>query len=503
MVIIKKYAYVMLFVLCCSFAHALDVVPGLKGFGTDTRAAYGNETNPTICIVNTLVEDTAITDSTRNGVAVKLGGLQSFIEYAVDNKIIIFEVSGVIEDFDVWELDDDYVTIAGQTAPPPGISVHGVHLSIGSDATSSNHVLMQHMRWRAGDNPAGKSGSQRNALEVLNNSSYIVLDHNTFSWAPDSNVGTADISYMTFSHNLVSEPLNESIHSKSAHGTALNITNGGDQVAVFYNLLIHAWFRNPNLSGQDNVAKVLAANNLVYNPGYRNFEVEAASAAHEYNIIGNHTIGGADTTTGGESWTPERLKEPQHASTEIFIDDNRIETKLGAVDTQDDETDWDKVKYEGTVNPDNKVTVLAFALPTGFTPMDVDDVKAYVLANVGAWPADRDDPDQHMIDDATNGTGTNIDVIEYTNDDCTGWQEGPGQIDLACCTGEGTGTCIQNEDAGWPTLAENVRNVETIGFPSDPHSDDDVDGYTNLEEWVHGLAGVLERRDQIRGMVFK
>ena len=32
----------------------MDIIPGLKGFGTDTRAAYGGNNPPEICIVDSL-----------------------------------------------------------------------------------------------------------------------------------------------------------------------------------------------------------------------------------------------------------------------------------------------------------------------------------------------------------------------------------------------------------------------------------------------------------------
>lgn len=36
----------------------MDIVPGLKGFGTDTRAAYGAANPPEICVVNSLATTT-------------------------------------------------------------------------------------------------------------------------------------------------------------------------------------------------------------------------------------------------------------------------------------------------------------------------------------------------------------------------------------------------------------------------------------------------------------
>jgi hypothetical protein len=42
---------------------------------------------------------------------------------------------------------------------------------------------------------------------------------------------------------------------------------------------------------------------------------------------------------------------------------------------------------------------------------------------------------------------------------------------------------------GYPQLAENHR---TPSLPDDLHGDDDADGYTNLEEWLHAEAAAVE-----------
>jgi hypothetical protein len=43
----------------------------------------------------------------------------------------------------------------------------------------------------------------------------------------------------------------------------------------------------------------------------------------------------------------------------------------------------------------------------------------------------------------------------------------------------------------FPTLAQNRR---TLTLPANPNSDDDGDGYTNLEEWLHCMAAQVEGR---------
>ena len=50
----------------------------------------------------------------------------------------------------------------------------------------------------------------------------------------------------------------------------------------------------------------------------------------------------------------------------------------------------------------------------------------------------------------------------------------------------------QDEVGGWPRLAENHRGLD---LPANMHGDDNRDGYTNLEEWLHAMAAEVEGRD--------
>jgi hypothetical protein len=57
----------------------------------------------------------------------------------------------------------------------------------------------------------------------------------------------------------------------------------------------------------------------------------------------------------------------------------------------------------------------------------------------------------------------------------------------------GTGRIInsQNDVLGWPQLPATSHDLDV---PANPNGDDDGDGYTNVEEWLHHLAAVLEGR---------
>src|SRR5262245_40494151 len=121
-------------VLACTtnaFAQ-LPVVPGAVGFGMETRAAYACGVTPRIIRVTHL--------NSSGG-----GSLRAALEDA-SPRVIIFDVSGTIDLGSQVIVSNPCVTIAGQTAPSPGITVmrHGIEFN-------THDVLIQHIRIRPGD----------------------------------------------------------------------------------------------------------------------------------------------------------------------------------------------------------------------------------------------------------------------------------------------------------------------------------------------------------------
>jgi hypothetical protein len=85
-----------------------------------------------------------------------------------------------------------------------------------------------------------------------------------------------------------------------------------------------------------------------------------------------------------------------------------------------------------------------------------DDAYISVLASVGARPAEPSSVDVRIINEVLTGTGSIKDCVSG-------------------CT---------RHAGGWPQMAENYRSLT---LPEDPTGDADGDGYTNLEEWLHGF----------------
>jgi len=133
-----------------SVFSSLPIIPGenVSLYGMDTPAGSGRHLGTPS---TTIYEVTNLNDSGS-------GSLRYGLEQVDSPKTIVFNVSGTIELFsdiviggftgNEAETKGSYITIAGQTAPPPGITIkrHGITIE-----RNCHDVLMQHMRFRTGD----------------------------------------------------------------------------------------------------------------------------------------------------------------------------------------------------------------------------------------------------------------------------------------------------------------------------------------------------------------
>jgi hypothetical protein len=121
----------------------LPVFPGAEGFGTITRAGRGGR----------IIRVTNLSDRGQ-------GSLREAID-AKGPRVIVFEVGGNINLKSHLKIRNPYVTVAGQTAPQPGITLTGASLSI-----KTHDVLIQHLRIRVGDRAIGPPPEDRDGIKI-------------------------------------------------------------------------------------------------------------------------------------------------------------------------------------------------------------------------------------------------------------------------------------------------------------------------------------------------
>ena len=399
-------------------SSALPVFPGAEGFGTDTPAGRGG----VVLRVTNLEADGA-------------GSLRAALT-AEGPRVVVFEVSGTISLTENLRIDSPFVTVAGQTAPSPGVTIAGAGLEI-----STHDVLVQHLRVRPGDAVVGPDPEDRDAIAIVGDEDgsrevyNVVIDHCSLSWATDE-IGSTwykGVRDVTWSNNIVSEGLWDSLHPETPHSMGILIGDHSRRVAVVRNVFAHNNDRNPVI-GMD--ASAIVTNNLIYDPGH--FAVVLYKGRRCCPILA--TVASNTMIPGPATWdstTTLRLTDKVHEDTRIYAVDN------GSQVSEIGEAVW---------ATDQPVAV------TPLTLLPADALEAELLVTAGARPADRDPVDARIVDQVRARSG--------------------GPIDSPADVG------------GLPELEEFRR---PLVLPEAPDGDDDSDGYTNLEEWLHAYALAVER----------
>ena len=429
--------------LVSAHAAGVPVIPGAAGFGVTTKAGRGGGIH-------------RVTNLNESGP----GSLAACAE-ASGPRICIFEVSGTIKLTKNLTVRNPFLTIAGQTAPSPGITLRGAALHVGA-----SDVLVQHIRVRAGDDAQGPDPGNRDSLVIdslsrPNRITNVVIDHCSFSWSIDETAGAYwYYDNISFLNNIVAQPLHDSIHPKGSHGFGvLWGSDAGGQVSMVGNLISSSVDRN----ALSRAPVFVFVNNLVYNVG-NGVELQNYNGVTSQNaIVGNVFLRGPDSgknsilLRGENEWTAgmELI-----AGTKVHVRDNWAEGV-----TSDP---WSIVAVGPGLSRSNIEVGTAPVWPEGLVALKSGDVRQVVLARSGARPADRDSVDSRILSDVKNGTGRIIN----------------------CVSADGSTRCQLN-GGGWPALAHNTRALE---LPANPSSDDDGDGYTNLEEWLHGYSAQVEGR---------
>lgn len=218
------------------------------------------------------------------------GSLRAALE-AEGPRTVVFEVGGVIDmGGRNVVIRQPFLTVAGQTAPSPGITVIK-----GATEIATHDVIVQHMMFRPGEfgRPKKKGGDQ-DGISTIAGAYNVIVDHCSFSWATDENLSVsgprfqgADVDAwrnstshnVTYSHNLIYEGLSNSVHEKGEHSKGSLIHDNTTGVLLLANVYASNRQRSALFKGGSWGAMV---NNLIFNPGNR--------AVH-YNLLANEWQG--------------------------------------------------------------------------------------------------------------------------------------------------------------------------------------------------------------------
>ena len=318
-------------------------------------------------------------------------------------RIIVFEVGGVIDlNKTRLEITEPYLTIAGQTAPSPGITIIQGGIGI-----RTHDVIMKHIRIRPGDaGQARKSGWEPDGLATSGGAAYnIIIDHCSFSWAVDENLsasgtrteGPDSTSHkITFSNNIIAEGLDYSSHQKGPHSKGTLIHDFCRDIAIVGNLYAHNMQRNPYFKA---FTTGIIVNNLIYNPGNVAIQLDYVNAEWKnskyepinckVSIVGNVLFKGQDSR-----------------------EDMALVGRRGDAYLQDNLAFDQDGKSINLTRGEIIILPLMPTWPMDFEALPSGEVEQYIISHAGARPQDRDKIDKRIIQDFIDRKGQIIDSQE-------------------------------------------------------------------------------------------
>jgi len=275
-------------------------------------------------------------------------------------KIIVFDVGGVIPLESELKIGAN-TTIAGQTAPYPGITLRYKTIR------PSANTIIRFIRVRRGQEKGVDDGADAMWQRQITG---LILDHCSFSWSTDEVASFYDNNNFTMQWCTLGESLVNAGHSKGAHG--YGGIWGGKLASFHHNMITHVVNRAPRFNGARyqwtgyksnklystyNWANYVLAENVdfrncvVYNAGSSG-ACYGGPGGGQINIVNNYYKAGPSksslnvtkvTVGASGNSTPAALRG---MTSRYYINGNTTETSAGV---KTENRDWNGVNYDGGV----------------------------------------------------------------------------------------------------------------------------------------------------------
>jgi hypothetical protein len=401
------------------------------------------------------------------------GSLREAITTDIGPRTIVFDVSGIITLNSRLTVGQNYITIAGQTAPGKGICIRNNPFG-----TGAKDVIMRHLRVRVGASVTTDG--------MGNIGDHSIVDNCSISWTIDEAFSSRNAKNVTLQRTLISEALNVAGHQNypagTAHGYAATI--GGSIGSFHHNLLAHCEGRNWSLGGGLDGSgyysgKLDIRNNVVYNWGGRTTD----GGAHEVNFVNNYY------KTGAASRKFVALTADHEG---VGLGTQRYYFEGNVMPGRFDESTQSLGRNE-TWAAGELVHYPSFVAAPFFDSYVITqtakDAYKRVLSNVGSNQPVFDDHDIRIVNETLNGTYTYVGSVSgYKGlpdkvSDVGGWENYPVIARSAQFDTDGDG--LPN---WWETIKGLNVNSAANDF-SDANNDADLDGFTQLDQYLDWMGG--------------
>lgn len=378
--------------------YGLPVFGNTYGFGMDTK---GGSEGKIIRVTN-----------------LKASGLGSLADAIQQEgpRIIVFEVAGIIDlKGQTLQIQNPYITIAGQTAPDPGVTIIKGGISI-----STHQVIIQHIRVRPGEaGHSKKSGWEIDGINTNKGAYQVIIDHCSVTWATDENISASGPRFdgesptewrkntshkVLISNCIIAEGLSNSTHSKGEHSKGSLIHDNATEIAIVGNLFASNARRNPYFKGG---AQGIVVNNYIYNPGRSIVHYGLISKEwHGHDWIEGKMVVEGNVFEYGPNTQQNISVGNFNGPVELFWRDNILlpSDKDLKVFLFRFKQFWKKnllIPKQKEIEPTISYTLVNDrpVWPSGFTAIKASKVKQKVLQQAGARPWQRDAIDQRIIQD--------------------------------------------------------------------------------------------------------
>lgn len=364
----------------------------------------------------------AVTEGGRGGTVIRVtnldadgpGSLKAALE-TPGRRIVVFEVGGVIDlGLTTVIIDEPYLTIAGQTAPSPGITV----IRGGFDIRTHD-VIVRHIRIRSGvSGQPRRSDWEADGISTVA-ARNVIVDHCSITWAVDENLSASGPRFtgetleewragtsrnITFSYNILAEGLAHASHPKGEHSKGSLIHDNATGILIYRNLYAHNYERNPMLKGG---AQAAVVNNFIFNPGaqaihYNLMDLEWGDRPRqlgELSAVGNVLRAGLSTREDIAFLSIGGVGDLRY-----YGRDNIAVGRLGEPLPMFGRYTTSSAKIVESVEPS--------AWPDALDVLPANQVETHVLRYAGARPWDRDAHDIRVLFDVAEGRGEIIDSEE-------------------------------------------------------------------------------------------